>query len=344
MPSLLGRELTGEERIVEATLKDALDRQDKIAVRNTIRATAARRPEALFGAAIDLLDSGTGCGSHRTLLACLVECPSFLAELTDPEKFCPAQFLAICRRLKEIDDLIDVKLARLMPGRHEDTLPLPADAVLRLLDTLNAISEGPRLVLMLGHLTHHPNERIASKATMLMGRRLRNPHWVRQQMTSEDPRVRANVIEGLWGVNTMAARKSLGEALKDANNRVVGNALFGLHLLGDPIAPKMTRSMIQDKRANFRRTAAWLMGKMKKPEFQGDLHQALGDEDPAVVEAVRRASEEIEPTVAPLAETPAAKPDPQHEAAKEEGPPFDTDFVPRFDGRYIRDENQPDKV
>ena len=52
-------------------------------------------------------------------------------------------------------------------------------------------------------------------------------------MEYEDGRVRAGVVEGLWGVSTAAAQSHLWASLKDKNNRVVGNVLIGLHHLGE---------------------------------------------------------------------------------------------------------------
>ena len=119
-------------------------------------------------------------------------------------RFDRSRLLEICRGVKEIDDLLDVGLA---PGRHENAYGLPSEVVLRLLDVLHVISSGPRLMQILGHLTRHPDERVASKAALLVACRLRNHDWVRTQFESADPRVRANVVEGLWGVDTPFARK-----------------------------------------------------------------------------------------------------------------------------------------
>jgi hypothetical protein len=54
------------------------------------------------------------------------------------------------------------------------------------------------------------------------------------QLESQDPRIRANVVEQPWGVDAPFARKCMREALNDENNRVAGNALLGLHLLREP--------------------------------------------------------------------------------------------------------------
>jgi HEAT repeat protein len=161
--------------------------------------------------------------------------------------------------------------------------------MVRVLDVLNEISAGPRLLLILNQLTHHRDPRIASKAVMLMARRVGNNQWVKNRLDSGDARLRASVVEGLWGVNTAAARKTLWASLEDESNRVVGNALLGLHMLGEPMAGELVRAMLEDKRPPFRWTAAWVMGKTGRDEFVELLQRSLGDGEKAVRHAARRA-------------------------------------------------------
>ena len=50
----------------------------------------------------------------------------------------------------------------------------------------------------------------------------------------EDARVRANFMEGLWNFAASDhCRRLFRQALEDSNHRVVGNALVGLHRLGE---------------------------------------------------------------------------------------------------------------
>ena len=291
MPSLLGRELTAEERKVEAALRHALLVRDRRSSSPPIRTIAAENPEEFIAAALAMLESKSNPGDQHRLYLGLLEGPEFLLLLLQSDRFDRSRLLEVCRGLKEIDDLLDVRLARLAPGRHENAHGLTPEVVLRLLDILHVISFGPRLIQLLGHLTRYPDERVASKAALLIASRLRNHDWVRAQFESPDPRIRANVVEGLWGVDTPLARKWLWSALKDENCRVVGNALMALHLLHDPAAGKLVEEMLADARPQFRRTAVWLMGKIAKPEFTECLQQAAGDDDPGVRGAVARALE-----------------------------------------------------
>ena len=149
--------------------------------------------------------------------------------------------------------------------------------------------------MTLSRLVRHPDKRIASKAALLLGRRVRNPLWVERHMSAEDARLRANVVEALWGTDSAFARQTLHGCLGDDSNRVVGNALVGLHLLGDPSVDSTVRRMLQDRRAPFRWTAAWVMGRIGSEAFRKPLEGALADPNHQVRGAARRALRAMTP-------------------------------------------------
>ena len=82
-------------------------------------------------------------------------------------------------------------------------------------------------------MMRHPNPYLRSKAVKMIGRGSQSTKWVMGRLSESDPRVRANAIESLWGVDTPEARTLLKFAASDANNRVAGNALLGLYHLGE---------------------------------------------------------------------------------------------------------------
>jgi hypothetical protein len=182
----------------------------------------------------------------------------------------------------ETDPLVDVRLAKQLPGRYRAIEESELAATVRVLDVLDEISPGRRLVPVLGYLTHHPDHRIAGKATMLVARRVTNADWIRRHIAVGDPRIRANVLEGLWGLDTPYARQTCVESLEDGNNRVVGNAVVGLHLLREKGLDHRMIRMSLDARIGFRCTAAWLLGKIGGEEFFEQLKRLIRDDSPAV--------------------------------------------------------------
>ena len=257
-----------------------------------IRAMAAGDPKRLCTALLSVLKKEGNAGKRQWLYGQLVACPALLIQLMDPSRMSRKELAELCRNWMAWDNQVDLRLARLTPGRGGGG-QLPTETVVRILDVLDEISPGPRLILLLNHLTQHPNRRIAAKATMLVGRRLRNQDWVVRQMENEDGRVRASVVEGLWGDSTAAAQSHLWASLKDKNNRVVGNALIGLGQMGEPGVNEFAKRMLEDPRPPFRWTAAWVMGKIGAPEFVEHLERARGDKEAHVRKAAGRALELI---------------------------------------------------
>jgi hypothetical protein len=340
MGNLLGRVLTPEERIFRAQLQRELTSLAKRTTRSELRDAAEHSPQRFFAAGLAMLESETDSAERHRLYTELLECPEFFTELVNPDRFDREQFLEVCRWLKNnVDDFLDLRLARLTPGRHDDEHGLAPEVVLRILEVLHAISSGPRLVQVIGHLARHPHEQIASKATLLLGRRVRSEQWLRSHFQAGDPRVRASVVEGLWGVKTSYARRCFLDSLQDVNNRVVGNALFGLHLLGEPAVDQRIERMLHDFRPPFRRTAAWLMGRIGKPEFADALRQAEQDEDAGVRETASQALHALPQPEIVETEPAEAKPievGVENAAAQTEAPETQAPiFVPKFDGKYV---------
>jgi hypothetical protein len=287
---LLDRELTAGENDVRALLRTSLTQRGAIGSgRITFRDVASGAPERFLVAAMSMLDAESDLASRRKLFARVVECPEFLVELTRPDRLTRQQLLDACRIFITLDELLDVRLTRLASGPGGSPGAVGADAMVRVLDVLNEISAGPRLLLVLSPLTRHSDPRIASKAVMLMARRVRNVQWVERHLDSGDSRLRASVVEGLWGIHTTEARRTLWASLDDADNRVVGNALVGLNLLDEPEAGELVKAMLQDQRPHFRRTAAWVMEKIGREEFVEPLRRSFTDSNQGVRQAARRA-------------------------------------------------------
>ena len=102
------------------------------------------------------------------------------------------------------------------------------------------------------------------------------------RLGESDPRVRANAIESLWGVDTPEARALLSFAASDANNRAVGNALLGLYYLGEASMLADVVKLAGHESALFRTSAAWVMGETGDPRFTEALRRMISEPDPIV--------------------------------------------------------------
>ena len=260
-----------------------------IGARTALRELAARDSELFFEAALSILDADPGGEDPSNPSARLCECPEFLIQLTRPERFSYAKLLEMCRRLIRFDPRLDVRLSDLLPKRHEDKYRLNPLALARILEVLNEISVGPRLVLLLTHLTDHPDVKVRAKAIVLMGRRICNSAWPHRHLASSEAGIRASAVEALWGRNTPTARTALWDCVRDAHQQVAGKALFGLHLLGESEVGKLAADMLDDERPPFRSTAAEVMGKIGSADFTAPLMKAATDSDATVRLEAKRA-------------------------------------------------------
>jgi len=273
-----------------------------------LEALAKEAPGLFFQAGLARLELKDGLPIYRKRSLRLLDTPAFLLRLVCSDHFSTSELKAFCAACIREDPLLDVKLARLMPSRGADEYHLATSSILRILDVLDEVSRGPRLLMIIGHLVCHPDHHVASKAALLIGRRLQNREWVEHQLTSTDPRIRANVAEALWSVNSALAIQTFRRCLFDENNRVYGNALVGLYLRGDRNCSARVRHLAEDKRPVYRQTAAWVMGKVGDPEFVPVLESLLADPAPDVRRSAADAIEKLREQPAPAAgaDAPAA--------------------------------------
>lgn len=297
-------------RALQANLKAALLLPEGSShARRIVHEAFRADSELFFQAGYRLLESIPTHPDCSKIYDGLLGFPPFLLELTRPGRFGLRKLAEICRSFAAIDTRLDIRLTKLLPGRLEDPHHLPAPVIARILDILNQISVGPRLILMISHLTTYRDALVAEKAALLVGRRIRNPGWTQRRLASGGPEVRAGVVEGMWGLDTPVARRTLRVCLLDTSERVVGHAVFGLHLLHENDVVGLVEGMAADDRPAFRATAAWLAGRIGHPDFTALLERARTDGDASVRLAAKQAMVELRQS-AVKPDLPAAEPQP----------------------------------
>ncbi len=264
-------------------------------MRHELRNLARDYPQLFLTAALGHLESDAKSSAHGFLAALVLRQDAAFERLTDPVRYTCERAIRIFRRLQAFDPTIDFRLARMLPGRGDSGTGsvLNSKHAARAIDILERISQGQRLLSVLGHLPNSQDPQISAKAALFIGRRTNNPAWVEKQMYREDPRVRANALEGAWGSQSAASRRFLKECLGDSNNRVAGNALIGLHLAGCPEIVDLAVEMSRSEDPARRSTAAWAMGRIGDAEFIPRLTVLLRDESQKVKSAAIRSLVEI---------------------------------------------------
>lgn len=256
--------------------------RDACAGRTCIRDLLESDPEAFYDEAFEILREPDGSRGSQQVIAMLLAGDLLQRTLCDP-RLTLAQALEVARVAFRLDPMTDVALAQRLVENATPREPLiSAGDAGRLMDILEEITEGERIRPMLMRLLRHQNSHIRSKAVKLVGRGAGKVKWVRSRLEEADPRVRANAIEALWGVDSEEARELLWTAAHDANNRVAGNALIALYRLGDCSAIAELFRMAGHSSAPFRSTAAWGMGETGDPRFTEALGRLLREPHAAV--------------------------------------------------------------
>jgi len=171
-----------------------------------------------------------------------------------------------------------------------------AETINRRFEIISALDRASVVVPWLQRMTHHHDPRVQSKASLIFCGLYRNPLLVERQLSSPDPRVRANAIEALWHVNKLTCRAILEKAIGDPHHRVALNALLGLYYLNKTAAMDQMIAFAANPDPLFRAATAWAMGQTRDPAFQPCLEALAAD--PA--EAVRSAAQHALSIAAPL--------------------------------------------
>lgn len=270
--------------------------RDAAANQGRISEILQNEPEIFYRTTIEILEKDTGSRAAQHLVALLISGGLLLRALCDPALDRKGAG-ELARQAKLGDPNVDTRLARELADSNTSGAAMAPGMAERLLEIVNQISDGNRLLPSLMRILRHDNPYLRSKAVLMIGRSGGSLSWIEKRLQESDARVRANAIEAIWGVDSEQARELFDWATRDGNNRVVGNALLGLYRSGDcSCLARLVKIAGHDSPA-FRRTAAWAMGETEDPRFSELLGRMIADENAAVrksaFEAVRRIREAI---------------------------------------------------
>lgn len=241
-------------------------------------------PIVFCAEALKMLRSTEPFPARERLVRVLLESEVLLAPLCDPLSFSRAKALTLASLYATVQPQLAARvLTRMLSASGGLTNALSGLAAERAVEIIAATGDPAQLEAGLCLLLDHVNPRIRSKIALLIAQARPDAQWVGQRIAMEpDARLRANLIEGLWHSTSEEARDVLWEAVGDANNRVVANALLGLAYLGESEAAKLIRRMSVHPQPRFRASGAWVMGESGDAEFVADVERLQQDPDPAV--------------------------------------------------------------
>jgi HEAT repeat protein len=215
--------------------------------------------------------------------------------------------LALARKAKSIEPLLDIQLVRQLVANSSGKVAAIKNAeALHALELVDAISDCSRLGSYLIQFLNHPNDKVRSKAALMLGRSNWNLARLQGLLESDDSRLRANAVESLWGHRHPDVRKILWSATQDPSSRVVINALLGLCQAGDREAYARLAELANASDPVLRSGTAWAMGETGSPEFGEALEKLAQDED-AKVRAMAGRSQKKLPLPKPILSSPLAE-------------------------------------
>jgi HEAT repeat protein len=244
---------------------------DAAAGARALRSLMSEDPKDFVRASVSMLHGAPETPGREELVKLLAGSDQVVERICDPDLFSDEKSIEIARLLAAADPQLDTKLSRLLS--KISATPANLASMERVLRLLEAIPSTQRTVPALVRLLRDPNPRLRAKAALLMGRRVKNTQFAAERMQEADGRVRANAIESLWGEKTSSAIALFWYAVKDTNNRAVGNALVGLYRSQDRNAVSCILAMAADASPQFRMTAAWAMGEAADPRFLPSLEK-----------------------------------------------------------------------
>jgi hypothetical protein len=222
-----------------------------------------------------------------------------LAELCDPEVHSLEEAGRLARGLADGGQLRHAELAQLL--RAQCTAAFPNLALVeRALRVAHAAVPASMLIFLLKPILRDSDPRVQSKCYLLLAR-----HeelfiaWAERLFCDDEARIRANVIEGLWGSNWPKAEGLFARAIQDSHHRVVGNGVYGLYLLRGvrTVIPAIQQLQAAQSPA-FRCVAAWLVGKIALEEVRYLLAPLLKDRDRVVKQSALQAASALDAAAA----------------------------------------------
>lgn len=251
--------MSADQQIVDKYVDRAVEEYQKNPLApKLLQRLSDEMPEQFCASALRHLENSQKQDAHRLLTILMMRQPTLFEFIENPALGTRQKAVRVVRRMMEYDTSFDVRIARRLPDRgglnhHQALRGLRAS---RVLDILDEVSEGRRLLPVLSHLVQSDDPKLSAKATLFIGRRVKSVSWSANVLRGTDQRNRAHAVEAIWGLANSEAVSLLESCMDDPNNRVAGNALMGLHILNVPVATEALRRMAAEANPDFRSTAA----------------------------------------------------------------------------------------
>jgi hypothetical protein len=196
---------------------------------------------------------------------------------------------ALIRCLARHHSTLDVRMLKLIAPDDKGVFSQD-QFTFRVLELVAEITRGAHTMPLLLRMLRCASGRVLSKLVLLMGQVRKDSTVLIRHLESPDSRVRANVIEALWGNTNHDSMSRFRAACRDANHRVAINGWIGLHLANDRDAMAQIMRIAGHESALWRAAAAWALGRIgDEPDSGSILRELMADGDSRVRGAAMRA-------------------------------------------------------
>jgi len=321
------------QRLLGTLLRDLLSEFETSpgASARMLRRLAQAAPDQFCAGAVSILASPEEICGAGLLAVLVVRMPDLIHWLTEPGRLSFEQAITLARRLRKVSPELSTGLAKVLPRSDRPAAPdtLSGPQALRALEILDVLQD-PVSIPALRHLVRSTDRMLSSKAALALGRMIQNIDWAKDVIDEcSDPRIRANVVEALWGKQSVEARNLFLKCSRASNNRLVGNATVGLRLMKAPEAFGLIKQLSESESVDTRKTATWVIGHLAEAALRPLLTTLMCDPDEEVRRLALAASSKLPASKAAEAPKPA-------EAAASDAPvaevvPSKADVPPKDD-------------
>ena len=226
---------------------------------------------------------------HARLIQFLSQVHLLAQAAADPAESSVESAVTLARAAAAAGAPVDQDLAALLKASLKMTREARSTArLLQLLEILYALDRGNLALPHQTELSAHPDPRVRSRAALLIVRATRNAGWVASRLLKDEPRVQAEAVEAMWGIEDDDCRGVLKLAAGSPHSRVAAAALVGMHLLGDAGAAAALLKMGAQDAAASRVDAVWAMGQTEDARFLPFLTARFATADAGLRPAVLR--------------------------------------------------------
>jgi hypothetical protein len=208
-------------------------------------------------------------------------CTREVQEVCDPVRYSREEARGIAKDWARRSPLFYLEVVRFLQQLCANDQP-DLDAVTRTLDVIISSTPACALLVVLRPILRECGARVRSKCVLVLAQHERNLSWAEKLMADDDGRIRASVVEGLWGHKSPEIEKLFSRAIGDKHHRVAANAAYGLYLLDATKSISLIERLVANQSPAFRSAAAWVIRKTGASELRGLLRPLLVDSDPAV--------------------------------------------------------------